>query len=215
MSLKQVLIEKTITARYNLLSNYLKNNELGPISDSESRYFKEIFNNFYTPDNEYEKFEIDNINNVSIVLNSYGKKCFSICVNNIHYPTSIKRLSGSNRTKKMNLRRALRNAIKEQINEFKLANPLDVNACCPIITTQLLNPDAQVDHETPFHKLADEWINNNKINNNKIDYYLYDLNDFDYVLQEPYLTNWREFHYQKAKLRWVSKDGNKIAHKLC
>lgn len=209
MSLKQVLIEKTIKARYALLSDYLNNNTIGPISDSESNYFKEIFKNFYTPDNIYNKFKTDDISKISIVLNNYGKKCFSICVNNEYYPTSIKRLSGSNRTKNINLKRALRNAIKEQIEDFRLENPLDVNANCPIIKTQLLNEDAQVDHEIPFYILADEWIKDNKNIS-----YLYDLNIFDYVLQEPYLTKWRKFHYEKAKLRWVSKNGNKIAHKF-
>jgi len=44
--------------------------------------------------------------------------------------------------------------------------------------------------------------------------YLYNIEKFNYVLQEPHLENWLKFHLENAILRWVSKEGNKIAHKL-
>ena len=37
---------------------------------------------------------------------------------------------------------------------------------------------------------------------------------FDYILQQPYYSSWFNFHLEKSILRWVSKEGNKIAHKL-
>jgi hypothetical protein len=40
------------------------------------------------------------------------------------------------------------------------------------------------------------------------------LDKFQYILQEPYYTLWFNFHFEKAILRWVSKEGNTFAHKL-
>lgn len=207
MSLELVINEKTITNRKNLLSNYLKNNNVGILTENESTFFKHIFQKFYTPDEEDIKFNITQISNVSIIENR-GNKCFSILVNNIWYPTSIKSLSGSIRNEKRNRERALRKAIEPQINNFRICNPLNPNDICPV-TNKILGLDAQVDHQIPFHNLAEEWIKDN----NNISY-PYDLDKFDYILQEPHLTSWFNFHLENSTLRWVSKEGNKYAHKL-
>ena len=50
MSLKLVINEKTIKNRRLLLSNYLKNNNVGVLSENEVIFFKHIFEKFYTPD---------------------------------------------------------------------------------------------------------------------------------------------------------------------
>jgi len=208
MSLALGINEQTIKSRRELLSKYLKNNNTGCLTEREEVYFKHIFQKYYTPDVEYEKFDIKFITSVSIVKDSYCRNCFSICVNNIWYPTSIVRLSGSNRTEKANLIRALRYAIEEQINNFRRSNTLNPTELCPIIHDKL-GLDAQVDHQKPFHILADEWL---KKNTNVS--YLYNIEKFNYVLQEPHLENWLKFHLENAILRWVSKEGNKTAHKL-
>lgn len=209
MSLKEVFQQQTIKKRYQILSDYLKNNKVGYLNESELIIFRQIFENYYTPDKNDSKFDSKSITHVYIEKNNYGNKCFSIRVNNQWFPTSIIRLSGSNRTEKENLNRALRNGILIQINNFKKNNPLDINKICPI-TNSKLNYDAQVDHEIPFHILADEWIKKEK--RKKISY-KYNLEISNYILEEPYLKSWRKFHLQNAKLRWLSKDGNKIAHK--
>ena len=208
MSLNSVINEKTIKSRYALLSNYLKDNNIGDLSESEIVYFKHIFEIYYTPDEEYTKFNIDTILNVTIVKNSYGKKCFTIYVDDTWYPTSIKRLSGSNRTEKANLIRSLRNAIEPQIKHFRICNPLNPKDICPI-TNGDLGTDAEVDHQIPFHILADEWLTK-KTNVS----YIYNIETFNYILQEPHYEKWSSFHLEKAILRWVSKEGNKTAHKL-
>ena len=207
MSLELVMNEKTIKSRQALLSNYLKNNNISMLTDAEVLYFKQIFGKFYIPDDKDIKFNVNLISNVSIV-NNRGNKCFRICVDNIWYPASIKRLSGHNRTEKDNLKRALRNAIEVQTNNYRILNPLNINDTCPIINNKL-GFDAQVDHQIPFHILTAEWIKDNKNIS-----YIYDLNKFEYILQEPYYTEWFNFHLEKAILRWVSKEGNKIAHNL-
>ena len=207
MSLELVINEKTITSRKSLLSNYLKNNNVGILTENEGIFFKHIFQKFYTPDKEDIKFNVEQISNVSIIENR-GNKCFSILVDNIWYPTSIKPLSGSSRNEKRNLERALRNAIEPQINNFRLCNPLNPSGICPV-TNKILDTDAQVDHQKPFHILAEEWIKDNKNIS-----YIYVLDKFDYILQEPHFTSWFNFHLEESILRWVSKEGNKSAHKL-
>jgi hypothetical protein len=73
----------------------------------------------------------------------------------------------------------------------------------------MLGLDAEVDHQIPFHILTEEWIKDN----NNISY-TYVLDKFEYILQEPHYTSWFNFHLEKSILRWVSKEGNKFAHKL-
>jgi hypothetical protein len=208
MSLELVINEKTIKNRHLLLSNYLKNNNIGILTENESVFFKHIFQKFYTPDDKDIKFNVSQISSIHIVKDNYGKKCFSILVNNIWYPTSIRPLSGSSRNDKANLIRALRNAIESQINNFRVCNPLNPNNICPV-TNKMLGLDAEVDHQIPFHILTEEWIKDyNNIS------YTYVLDKFEYILQEPHYTSWFNFHLEKSILRWVSKEGNKFAHKL-
>ena len=207
MSLEFVLYEKTLKSRYTLLSNFLKNNNIGELSKENIIWFKHIFQKFYEPDKTDVKFKINEILNVSISISQYGNKGFVILVNDKWYPASIKRLSGSNRNSNANLIRAMRTAIMPQIADFRKKNPLIVNNICPI-TNKILGEDAQVDHEIPFHILSKDWLSINK----KV-YYTYNIEKFDYILNEPYLKSWEEFHLKKSKLRWLSKEGNKSAHK--
>ena len=102
MSLELVINEKSKKKRYDLLSNYLKNNNIVILPLNEKIFFKHIFEKYYTPDKEYTKFDVSQISNVSIVVSNYGNKCFTINVGDNWYPSSIKRLSGSNRTEKAN-----------------------------------------------------------------------------------------------------------------
>lgn len=208
MSLETVINEKTIKNRHSILSNYLKNNNVGILNENDALWFKHIFEKFYTPDEQYIKFNVLQISNVSIVKDNYGNKCFCIFVNEIWFPTSIKRLAGSNRNDKANLIRALRKSIEPQINDFRKNNPLNPTNIC-LITNEPLGLDAEVDHQIPFYILAEEWIKNNKNAS-----YIYNLDNFDYILHDPYYTSWFNFHLEKSILRWVSKEGNKIAHNL-
>ena len=207
MSLELVIKEKTIQNRHSILSNYLKNNNVGILNEHDTLCIKHIFEKFYTPDDKYTKFKASQISKVSIVKHN-GNNCFCIFINDTWYPTSIKRLAGSNRNEKANLIRALRNTIEQQIHDFRKNNPLNPINICPI-TNDILGSDAEVDHQIPFHILAEEWIKQNKNIS-----YIYSLDKFDYILQEPHYISWFNFHLEKSILRWVSKEGNKIAHKL-
>lgn len=206
--LENVINEKTIKQRHLILSNYLKTNNVGSLNENDIITFKHIFEKFYTPDKQYTKFNNSQIKDVSIMKDNYGNKCFCIYVNNIWYPTAIKRLAGSNRNDKANLIRALRNAIEPQIIDFRKSNPLQPDNICPV-TNGVLGLHAEVDHKIPFSYLAQEWINNNTNIS-----YSYVLDKFDYILQEPYYTSWVQYHLNNAILRWVSKEGNRYAHTL-
>ena len=208
MSLEKVINEKGKGKRDTLLTNYLKDNDVGVLTENESIFFKHIFEIFYTPDKTCTKFNVSQISKISIVKNKYGKKEFRILVDNTWWACNKKRLSGSNRTDKANLNRALRYAIDPQITKFRARNPLNPNDICPV-TKKILGKDAQVDHQIPFHILAKEWIQDN--NNIK---YPYDNEKSEYILQGWHYNLWYNFHLEKAKLRWVSKEGNKYAHTL-
>ena len=209
VSLQAVLKEKTIKARYSLLSNYLKTNGIGLLPPSEVKHFKTFFYKYYVPDDGDEKFSLDEIDGVAIKHEAFGTKCFSALVNGELHPCSIKRLSGGGViTDKTKLRRALRHGINEQINEFRNTNQLNTRAKCPIMNINL-GIDAQIDHEIPFHIIADEWLIQTPSPS-----YEFKKSEGSYVLNDPYLESWREFHKSKAKLRWLSREGNKIAHKL-
>lgn len=208
MSLELVMSEKTIKNRYSLLSAYLTNNNIGVLPEPEIIFFKHIFEKYYTPDKQYTKFHVSQFSNISIVNDNYKNKCFSVLVDNTWYPTSIKRLSGSNRNDAVNLIRAMRNGIEQQIKTFRINNPLNSNYICPVTKT-LLGIDAQVDHQLPFHVLAENWLKDNKNIS-----YDYNLDKFEYILQEPHYTKWFNYHLENAILRWVSKTGNTYAHHL-
>ena len=224
MSLNQVINEKTIKTRHTLLSNYLKTQSIGELTEPEKNDFKHIFSKYYTPDNDVEKFPASTIENVAIKSDNWNKKYFSIYVENEWHPTSIKRLAGSNRTEHQNLIRALRNAIEPQIIGFR-KTPLNPENICPV-TNKKLGTDAQVDHEIPFHILAEDWLRLYAVKDNcchalkkcegvrqnKDVTYVYDALQMNYTLFKK--SEWFNYHLTNAKLRWVSKEGNKYAHKL-
>lgn len=210
MSLLDVINTKTIGERNKKLSSYLKNNKIGNLNEQEIHYFKILFEIHYTPDIEYQetKFTYEQIMEVALTDAKYNNKCFQINVDDTWYPCSIKRLSGSKRKEESNLNRALRLAIESQITEFKYNNPLNVNQLCPVHNISM-GIDAQVDHEIPFKELVTTWKKTNK----NIKYH-YDLNKKDYILEEPWHNSWCKFHKINAKLRWLSKEGNRYAHRL-
>lgn len=209
MSLSEVLCENLIKNRYKLLSEYLKNN-IGNLNKIETMYYKIIFDDNYTPEDTHTKFNIKDIESVKIIPDRWGRHCFAIIVNSIEYPTSIRRLSGSKNgsNDKAYIKRAMREAIHDQICLFKINNPLNINNICPLQNIEL-GLDAQVDHIIPFHIIADEWL---LTNNNVL--YEYSLNKMNYVLKEPFLSNWSDYHLEKAELRWLSKESNKFAHRI-
>ena len=189
------------------MSEFVKTHLIGELNESDSEAFKHIFTKHYTPDEP--KYHAQTITSIAIVLDPYQRKCFSMCVDGVWYPSAIKRLAGSTRDKKANLVRATRLAIQPDIDEFRSNHILNPTDTCPV-TNKPLGKDAQVDHQIPFNVLLTEWLD--KGNENAT--FIYDLDVMNYILLEPFLRTWTQFHAEKAVLRWVSKEGNQYAHKL-
>ena len=206
--MENVLTEKTINKRQSILRDYLKNHNVGILNDKDSITFKHIFEKYYTPDEGEEKFNSSQICCVSIVKDKYNNKCFNIIVDDVRYNTSIKRLSGASICQNLNITRAMRFLIEDQIKEFIENNPLDINLLCPI-TGYKLDKDAQVDHEIPFHIICNAWLLKNNPN------VVYDTNKFNYVIEDKEMADsWKSYHKDKAILRWLSKDGNRVSYKF-
>lgn len=205
MSLRFVLREKIKQRRKKILSDFLHDSvNLTFLNPSNLKWFKQIFQKFYDPDETDVKLTDSEILNVHVRTGIYGKKAFYI---NDKIPASIDRLSGSRRGSATKLSRALRCAIQSQINNFKEVFPLQKHHICPV-TKKTLRGDAQVDHyNPPFHVLKTIWLRENQ--NPKV---YFDNQVCNYVLKQPYLERWKQFHLENAQLRWVSKEGNKIAH---
>ena len=200
----------TIKKRREILKSYLQTHPLGDISEEDDAIMKSLFEEFYTPDDGQYKYPKEDIEKIYIGYGKFQTKCFRIlCYDGIDDAASQDRLSGSNRTDKANLTRALRDTIGPQIEEFKETNPLDPNAMCPIEKIPL-GKDAQVDHYNPtFKELVIEWLKENK--DPKIKWG--PRGSSIYLLEEPYQTSWANFHREKAHLRYLSKEGNKKAHR--
>lgn len=199
-SLKKILELKLIKDRKEILSNYLKENPIGDLSIEDRNIFIEIFDRFYTPDNEEQKIKVKE---VEIVRAAYSTKCFYI---NRKYNCSIKKLAGS-KAKKNCLTIAMRNSIKQQILDFKELNKLNENSICPILKCPL-GLNAEIDHETPFYILKNDWLKNEGKN---AKYYYCNI-EKEYILEKEFFKSWNNYHFKNAKLRWLSKEGNKIAH---
>jgi hypothetical protein len=210
-TLRSIQDATTKKKRKEILQSYLRTHPVGEISEEDSDIMKCLFDEFYTPDTGQRKYPSDEIEKFYIGFGRFNSVCFHIrCKNGIEDVATIDRLSGSNRTPKANLLRALRYAIEPQLEEFREANTLDPTALCPIEHIPL-GFDAQVDHFNPtFQQLVDDWLKKNKDPQIKWGPRASSI----YLLEEPYQTSWITYHKQKANLRYLSKEGNKKAHRL-
>ena len=202
---------KTQLIRKKALSNFLNNHNLGKLNENELTIFKKIFDKHYTPDIEETKYNIDLIQDVYISI-SFNNRYFRIVGDEIDVPCGIRWLSGATRTLKNKVTQAARNDISSQIKDFRADNLLDINDICPINGNEL-GFDAEVDHLIPFNELLKEFMKENNINTAELSGYVYYDKDTERrSYKEPYKTKWFDYHKQNAILRYLSKEGNKIAH---
>jgi hypothetical protein len=96
--LTQVITEKTISKRKNLLSDFMKDHGVGILSDEDANTFREIFTLYYTPENGQEKYETTMIDAVRISPSGlFSTLHFQILVNRLWVDCSVKYLAGSKR----------------------------------------------------------------------------------------------------------------------
>lgn len=188
------------TLRMTMLSAYLKAHECVELPPEDTVTFLRIYAESYTPK------DIATITSVRIERNPYGNKYFAIYHNDRWIPTSIKKLCGQQITEKQIIQRGLRYAIEPQIRDFRDANALNPLDTCPVLNIEL-EIDAQVDHIIPFHRLTEYFLSKY----HGITYF-YSIKEKNYIIEEPHRSKWIRFHRKNAKLRYVSKEGNKIAH---
>jgi hypothetical protein len=194
------------TLRMTMLSAYLKSHECIELPPEDTDIFLRIFEESYTTDNNEVKYNITEITSVRIEKTPYGNKCFALRHKDRWVPTSIKKLCGQQTTVKQIIQRGLRYAIEPQIRDFRDANALNPSDICPVLNIEL-GPDAQVDHVIPFHRLTEYFL----AKHHGITYF-YSVKNKNYIIEQPHRTQWIKFHQKNAKLRYVSKKGNKIAH---
>lgn len=208
IELQSILSEKTISGRKKILQRFKNEHSFGELTDEEDKIMKYLFEEYYTPDPGHSKYPIEDIDRFYIGYGMFNSICFRIRLKDgFDDVATYTRLAGENRTQNQNLNRALRKAIEPQIEDFKRENPLIATNICPLKQTPLGN-DAQVDHNPPFYKLVEEWLQQNQ--NPKVIWG--PKGTSIYLLEEPFQTSWRNFHKEKANLRWLSKEGNKKAH---
>jgi hypothetical protein len=192
--------------RMKMLSAYLKDHDCIQLSREDTDIFLQIFEESYTADNNESKYDISEITSVRIERTPYGNKCFALRHKDRWIPTSIKKLCGQQTTTKQIIQRGLRYAIEWQIRDFRDANALNPSDTCPVLNIEL-GLDAQVDHIIPFHRLTEYFL----AKHHGITYF-YSTREKNYIIEEPHRSKWIKFHQKNAKLRYVSKEGNKIAH---
>lgn len=182
--MEEVLLVKTQKERNTILSNYVKARPIGSLDSEHQRIFKIIYRHFYVPDEDEVKFNIQDIQDIKIDVHpKYFSKCFRIMVNDEWYSTSIKRLSGDQKTAHNLLINAMQLAILPHIEEFRQKNPLNLK---------------NIEHEIAFEVLFQDWRDGEK----KKPVIEYDKEIETYKLKEPSLSTWIEYHKKYGKLKW-------------
>tara|TARA_B110001469_G_C9517430_1_gene257648 strand:- start:54 stop:698 length:645 start_codon:yes stop_codon:yes gene_type:complete len=209
--LNEAYIGKTQTIRKKALTLFLNSHCLGELNENELKIFKNIFNNYYTPDLGETKYSIDEIYSIEIKqLHKYRQ--FRLIVNDINIPCGIKWLAGASRTSVNKVSQAGRLTIEPQIKDFRKNNKLNINDICPVKGIKL-GYDAEVDHVIPFNKLLKNFISVSNITIDGLSKFVYfDKCSEKRLFKEPYKTLWYDYHKNNAELRYLSKEGNKIAH---
>lgn len=193
----KILKSKNITKRLKNLSEYLNSNAIGQLNEKESEKFTELYDLYYTPDGSENKIKIET---VSIEYSEWMKKQFRLNDNLSDSCTcSIKRLAGGSKPSFELMRnRAFRQAIEEQILDFRKKNKLD---------KKKYGDDAEVDHIIPFNILVKEYL---ECSNNVS--FKYNKSITNYELDECCKKDWQMFHLYNAQLQYLSRKDNSISY---
>ena len=199
MSLQNIIKLKNQTLRNKALSDYIRKSDIGKLNDDDMKHFIKLYNKYYTED-KYKIITVD------LVDNGRGNRDYNkhfIINKDIEneYIISISKLAGKKESDNNKLNRAFRNTINDQIIEYRNKNKLNPNDICPLIGCKL-GYDAHIDHIIPFKELVDNYKKEKDIK------YYYDNDIKNYILEEPFKTEWYDYHLLNAKLRYLSVKGN-------
>ena len=202
---------KTNTDRKQILSNCLQHT--GELDESSTAAWKRLFELYYTPDLGEIKYYTEYISRVYIDYHPTPQYRHTICfhlelISGEKDVAGKRYLAGEGRNERINGGRALRYAIDDQIVEWRKLHPLNPADMCPVAHIPL-DSDAQVDHVPPFHILVKQWLQITP----GVTWHSSKMKKSVYELDEPYKTSWQAYHRVHATLRYLSVEGNKIAHK--
>ena len=107
---------------------------------------------------------------------------------------------------------AFRNSISDQVENWKLNNPLTGSEVCPITGEELNSRKAEADHaDKSFAQILDEFLShqNRKLENIRITSLRVPgrlvLNDIAFEIR------WKNWHKEHASFRWTTSHGNKTS----
>lgn len=186
----------TIKERKQILRSILMKQNL---TDENKDLVRHYFLKYYKTDDD-EDDKIKSITDVMTGLGAWDTYCFMIRDDEGEWhTTSMDRLAGAAR--KDNLVPAMRNAIQQQIEDFKCSTKKpDI---CPLNGGPI--GSGEIDHVIEFSKLQKAWRETQLTPT-----YSYNKSLRLYELDEPYLSLWRTYHKTHAELRWTSKEGNRM-----
>jgi hypothetical protein len=109
-------------------------------------------------------------------------------------------------THKAKVLSALRNVIKNQIDEFKRWNKCP--KVCPVSGQRLTRKNRQVDHVIEFIRIVTEWLNSKGLSYEQIPV-RYDCYAKRYTIADHDLrSNWQDVHFERPELSWIDKTAN-------
>ena len=109
-----------------------------------------------------------------------------------------------------NFRKAMRQTVQEDINEWRRNTPWVKGAKCLVTGEVMKKKDSEVDHfPVSFSELVDNWLSLQSKTWEQIPYeFVPSVRRF--ALRSPVDDlNWYEYHRKHCTLRWVSRIGNR------
>lgn len=147
--------------------------------------------NLLSARDDFEKDYIDQITDFRITTNKYGAFEIQYKCGEIWTAFSIARcIVGKPKTLKCKQGKILREAINDQIHDFRISNPIVKCSLCSCTT------DIEVDHFTPlFSHLVADFLKSKNLSN-------------DDPLTEEQILEFQTYHKANAKLRYLCKPHN-------
>ena len=118
-------------------------------------------------------------------------------------------LLGIHGTPRGQVQSAFRHAIEDQVSAFRAARFREGVFRCPVFGTPLVSGGFHVDHDPPFVQLMDTFLAQTGLSLGDIQMTDRDVGGHQVWLPlEPVCGLWQRFHYEHARLQFVSIDGH-------
>ena len=199
--MEEIFNSRTQIARQKILKQFLADNPCRNLNDREQEILNFAIYTWYKQD---QVELVKPSGQCSIRISKWGNKEFT-WVNG--GSRAVDRICGAAPNQKSALSRAYREAINQQIKDYRLNYPLNPRGICPI-SGERLGYSAQVDHEVPFSQLITRYEKANGIP------LAFRDSEGTWELPDSHRKKWEAFHLEHARLRWLSETSNRYAHQL-